>query len=206
MVAESNQKPMKNLIRLVPTGLVAAMIVVASRPLAAAPALKPWSTNTHPTDVAKSHVEEIPTGPHQYTIIQGGTMDGRNCRTPMGCGINREGAYVQTWESNRSVRMENVGDNDIVNPWLLTKETWRKGATTVENIASFRNANPLIPSFSPSGGEGARRAVEGDLKGLAPEEGKKGTIIWTMRAPYVFVGGRIESEGTSRHRGTKVRH
>ncbi|MBI2947531.1 MAG: putative Ig domain-containing protein [Verrucomicrobia bacterium] len=407
---------MKNLICLVLTGLVAAMIVVASRPLAAAPALKPWSTNPHPTDVARSHVEEIPTGPHQYTIIQGGTMDGRNCRTPMGCGINREGAYVQTWESNRSARMENVGDHDIVNPWLsngrktfrtvqeivtsaitpsmtdaekayalwfqeiqyrhhsggdnnelgdpvkifniygyntcgndsialatlwraaglkvaparalghcisqvfhggawhfydgdmhsvyllrdnetvageqdivrdhdlikrthskgilfpdtwwdgqgmcamyfyegtvtgerggkadttmnmvlrpgealvwrwgqcepvkyhgalhtmptyesticnglweyrpdLTKETWRKGATTVENIASFRNANPLTPSFSPSGGEGARRAVEGDFKGLAPEEGKKGTIIWTLRTPYVFVGGRIESEG-----------
>lgn len=55
-------------------------------------------------------------GPHRYTIIQGGTMDGRSGRSPMGCGINREGAYVQTWESNRSVRMENVGETDVVNP------------------------------------------------------------------------------------------
>ena len=31
--------------------------------------------------------------------------------------------------------------------------------------------------------------------GLAAEEGKPGTIIWTMRAPYVFVGGRLEVEG-----------
>jgi len=36
----------------------------------------------------------------------------------MSCGIAREGAFLQNWESNRSVRMENVGDADIVNPWL----------------------------------------------------------------------------------------
>jgi hypothetical protein len=80
--------------------------------------LKPWSTNTHPTDVAKSHVEEITPGLHKYTIIQAGTMDGRNCRSPMGCGISREGAFLQTWESNRSVRMENTGETDLINPWL----------------------------------------------------------------------------------------
>ena len=57
-------------------------------------ALKPWSTNTHPTDVAKSRVEEITTGLHKYTVLQGGTMDGRSCRLPMGCGIAREGAFA----------------------------------------------------------------------------------------------------------------
>ena len=36
----------------------------------------------------------------------------------MGCGINREGAIEQTWQSNRAVRMENVGQTDVVNPWL----------------------------------------------------------------------------------------
>ena len=83
--------------------------------------LHPWSTDTHPTDAARSHVEEIATAPggiHTYTVVQGGTMDGRNCRSPMGCGIAREGALLQSWESNRSVRMENVGDIDLVNPWL----------------------------------------------------------------------------------------
>ena len=24
----------------------------------------------------------------------------------------------QTWESNRAVRIENVGDTDVINPWL----------------------------------------------------------------------------------------
>ncbi len=80
--------------------------------------LHPWSTDTHSTDIAKLHVEEITGGTHKYTVLQGGTMDGRNCRSPMSCGIAREGAFLQSWESNRSVRMENVGDTEIVNPWL----------------------------------------------------------------------------------------
>ena len=53
----------------------------------------------------------------------------------------------------------------------FSKASWRKGATAAENVA----AGP---------------------DGLAAEEGKKGAIIWTMRSPYPFVGGRIEAEGT----------
>ncbi len=71
--------------------------------------LKPWATNTDATDVPKSKVQEITRAEQKYTVLQGGTMDGRNCRSPMGCGMSREGAFYQTWESNRSVRMENVG-------------------------------------------------------------------------------------------------
>jgi hypothetical protein len=52
----------------------------------------------------------------------------------------------------------------------LTKESWRKGATTVESIAS-------------------------GPQGLAAEEGRSGTVTWTMRSPYPFVGGRIEAQG-----------
>jgi len=81
-------------------------------------ALEPWASNTHPTDVAKRHVEEIATGRHEYRITQGGTMDGWNCRSPLGCGMSREGACEQTWESNRSVRLENVGKTNVVKPWL----------------------------------------------------------------------------------------
>ncbi|MCX5670820.1 MAG: Ig domain-containing protein [Planctomycetota bacterium] len=89
--------------------------------------------DTHPTDVAKSHLEEITAGPHVYKVVQGGTMDGRSCRSPMGCGIAREGAILQTWESNRSVRMENVGATDAVNPWL----TGSQGSfRTVEEIVA----------------------------------------------------------------------
>ena len=76
--------------------------------------LEPWNSNTDPTDVPKQHVEEISTSAHRYVIIQGGTMDGENCRTPHGSW----NPMVQTWESNRSVRIENIGDTDLVNPWL----------------------------------------------------------------------------------------
>jgi hypothetical protein len=34
----------------------------------------------------------------------------------------------------------------------------------LRHYASFHEPNPLIPSFSPSGGEGARRADEGDFQ------------------------------------------
>jgi len=121
--------------------LLAASAALAEAPYPASggvtdAALHPWSTNTHPTDVAKSHVEEItaPMGAtHKYTVFQSGTMDGRNCRSPMGCGISREGAFLQTWESNRSVRMENVGDADVVNPWL---SNGRNNFRSVEEIVS----------------------------------------------------------------------
>jgi hypothetical protein len=80
--------------------------------------LAPWGSNHHPTDVAKRHVEQIDAGRHVYTVRQGGTMDGTNCRSPLGVGMMDGPAIKQTWESNRSVRLENVGETDVVNPWL----------------------------------------------------------------------------------------
>src|SRR6185436_18711129 len=80
--------------------------------------LAPWGANHHASDVPKKHQQDISGGKQEYTVLQGGTMDGRNCRSPMGVGMSREGAIEQTWESNRAVRMENVGDSDVVNPWL----------------------------------------------------------------------------------------
>jgi hypothetical protein len=80
--------------------------------------LAPWGTNRHPTDVPKRHVEEIAAGRHTYSVRQGGTMDGVNCRSPMGVGMMDGPAIEQTWESNRQVRLENVGETDVVNPWL----------------------------------------------------------------------------------------
>jgi hypothetical protein len=81
-------------------------------------ALEPWVSKARPGDVANHHVEEVAKSEHKYTVVHGGTMDGTNCRTPIGCGIAREGAIEQTWQSNRAVRMENVGQFDVVDPWL----------------------------------------------------------------------------------------
>lgn len=76
--------------------------------------LAPWASDTHPEDRSREHVEEITAGAHEYVVIQRGAMDGENCRTPQGSWI----PMAQTWESNRAVRMENVGTCAAINPWL----------------------------------------------------------------------------------------
>src|SRR5580704_4889811 len=78
----------------------------------------PWGFNHHPTDLPKRHVEPITAGRHNYVVRQRGTMDGTNCRSPVGVGMMDGPAIRQTWESNRTVRLENVGETDVVNPWL----------------------------------------------------------------------------------------
>lgn len=82
--------------------------------LAALTQLEPWSSNRHPTDAPKTHVQEVTRARQAYVVVQGGTMDGTNCRSPQGTYQ----PFEQTWESNRSVRIENVGSTDVVNPWL----------------------------------------------------------------------------------------
>jgi hypothetical protein len=80
-----------------------------------AEALEPWAPNRHPKDVAGQHTEEVTAAKQEYRVTQRGTMDGANCRSPVGGSF---GVWDQTWESNRAVRMENVGDTDVINPWL----------------------------------------------------------------------------------------
>lgn len=92
-------------------------VILAALVVAAPPddTLQPWASNRHPSDVPQRHVEEITAANQEYRIQHGGTMDGTNCRSPIGGGF---GIWEQTWESNRTVRLENVGDTDVVNPWL----------------------------------------------------------------------------------------
>jgi hypothetical protein len=100
--------------------MAACLLFLAALATAAGPGetLAPWGANRHPTDVPKRHAEQIAAGRHAYAIRQGGTMDGTNCRSPMGVGMMDGPAVEQTWESNRAVRLENVGEGDVVNPWL----------------------------------------------------------------------------------------
>src|ERR671936_204632 len=95
---------------------------ILSAVLATAPgtdtALEPWASKAQAGDAAQTHAENITTPEHKYIVMHGDTMDGTNCRSPMGCGMNREEAIEQTWQSNRAVRMENVGQTDVVDPWL----------------------------------------------------------------------------------------
>ncbi len=97
--------------------LIVCLAVLGPAPASGEP-LAPWTTNRHPTDTPKRHSEEITAGRHAYIVRQGGTMDGANCRSPIGVGMMDGPAIEQTWESNRAVRLENVGETDILNPWL----------------------------------------------------------------------------------------
>lgn len=93
----------------------------------------PWEMSADATDVPKSHIQRVTERTRKYQVRQGGTMDGRNCRTPMGVGMNSEEAFFQAWESNRSVRMENAGDTDVVNPWLSNgRNEFRSAAEIVQ--------------------------------------------------------------------------
>jgi Fibronectin type III domain len=78
-------------------------------------ALEPWASDRHPKDLAQRHVEEVTTAKQEYVVRHGGTMDGTNCRSPIGGSF---GVWDQSWESNRAVRLENVGETDVLNPWL----------------------------------------------------------------------------------------
>src|ERR1700686_2176581 len=95
--------------------------------------LAPWGSNHHPTDVPKRHVEQIAGGRHTYTVRQGGTMDGTNCRSPLGVGMMDGPALKQTWESTRAVRLENEGETDVITPWL---SNGRDSFRTLDEIVS----------------------------------------------------------------------
>lgn len=75
---------------------------------------QPGAPKVDAGDVPRTFVQEVTRAPFTYNVKQGGTMDGKMCTTLPGVWET----YEQTWESNRSLRMENVGATDVINPWL----------------------------------------------------------------------------------------
>src|SRR5262249_5503894 len=57
-------------------------------------ALEPWASNRHPKDAARRHTEEISAARQEYRVTHGGTMDGTNCRSPIGGSF---GVWDQSW-------------------------------------------------------------------------------------------------------------
>ncbi len=116
--------------------------------------LAPWAANHHPTDVARREIHEITAGRAEYTVVQAGTMDGRNCQSPQGVWQ----PFQQTWESNRAVLMENVGQTDLVNPWLSNGRN------------DFRTLNEIVA-----------RAVKPGMT-----DGEKARALWWQEVQYRF--------------------
>ncbi|MDH7571742.1 MAG: hypothetical protein QHJ73_19350, partial [Armatimonadota bacterium] len=81
-----------------------------------------------PGDRMVQHVQTITTPHATYTVPFGGTVDGVMTRSPIGYA-----AFTQGFQPNVRVRLENVGDTDVVNPWLVVngKRNWRTVADIV---------------------------------------------------------------------------
>jgi hypothetical protein len=86
-----------------------------------------------PGDLEKKHEEVITTGSHIYEVTMAGNIDG-----VMTCMPISYGAYYQGWQPNRFMRLENIGETDIVNPWITIngKQNWR----TLKQIANEATA------------------------------------------------------------------
>src|SRR5207245_10188811 len=75
----------------------------------------------------------------------------------------------------------------------------------VRYIVSLHEPHPLIPSFSPSGGEGARRAVEGDSdRFMVPKHAQMRKEAFHEPAEF-RVRAPIESGGGPPHSSTLAR-
>jgi len=79
-------------------------------------------------DWEKRHEVVITTGSHTYEVRMAGNVDGVVTRMPISYN-----AYYQGWQPNRFMQLENIGDTDVVNPWITVngKRNWR----TLEDIA-----------------------------------------------------------------------
>jgi len=84
-------------------------------------------------DREKRHEEVIATGSTAYRVRMAGNVDGVLTRMPISYG-----AYYQGWQPNRFMRLENIGDTDVVSPWITVngKRNWR----TLKDIADEATA------------------------------------------------------------------
>jgi hypothetical protein len=100
---------------------------------------------------AKSETQLVGSSGHAYTVRMGGSIDSEMTRDPLGYW-----AYDQYWEGNVSVRLENVGDVPVVNPWI--RREGRPDTRTLRSIVDF----VVTPAMSDR--EKARRLYEFDIR------------------------------------------
>lgn len=69
-----------------------------------------------------THKQHIASRTESYSVQLSGSLDGPTTRDPVGYS-----PYQQSFEPNVSVRLENTGDTDLVNPWIIVngKRDWR---------------------------------------------------------------------------------
>ena len=75
------------------------------------------------------HQEIVQDGTHAYEIEFRGAVDGMMTRDPVAYG-----AYVQGWQPNRSLLIENVGQTDVLNPRIVVNG--RRNWSTLEDVVA----------------------------------------------------------------------
>ncbi|MBC7287060.1 MAG: hypothetical protein H5T86_03255 [Armatimonadetes bacterium] len=80
---------------------------------------------------AKTHGRLVTDAPDVWTVYMGGTVDGSMTRSPVGYS-----AWYQGPQPMRYVRIENVGDQPVRNPWVLVngKRNWRSIEDVVAEV------------------------------------------------------------------------
>ncbi|HEU0142005.1 MAG TPA: putative Ig domain-containing protein [Bryobacteraceae bacterium] len=78
--------------------------------------------SAQPKDVERHHVANLDSSPQQYNLRLEGTVDAANTRDPIVYA-----AWNQVFDPMRSVKVENTGDTDVINPWITVngKRDWR---------------------------------------------------------------------------------
>ena len=112
---------------LLPASLLLCGLTVVAHGAVVGEAKRPFQDRED--DKPRVHTEVISAGRHEYAIEFHGTVDGTMTRMPVGYA-----AFVQGWQSNRSVMIENIGQTDVENPWLTVNGCgdWR----TLESIVA----------------------------------------------------------------------
>ncbi|MGI6417506.1 MAG: putative Ig domain-containing protein [Thermoguttaceae bacterium] len=111
---------------LIHVGVVSLLASGASAAVIGEPK-KPYQDR--PDDKRCEHREEVNQSPWTYRIELRGTVDGTMTRMPIGYS-----AFVQGWQPNRSVLIENVGSTDVRNPRIVVngKRNW----STLEDVVA----------------------------------------------------------------------
>jgi len=83
-----------------------------------------------PIDRSREHVEIIASSRHSYRVNMAGTLDGEKTRSLLGSSV----PWIQGFEPMRLARIENIGEVNVVNPWIHVngKRNWRTAHDIVE--------------------------------------------------------------------------
>jgi len=65
------------------------------------------------TNPTHHHTQSVTTSTAEYSVPVAGTVDGESLRDPIGYAN-----YDQSWENNLWTRMENLGNEAVINPWI----------------------------------------------------------------------------------------